>query len=173
MRGSTGLWLKMKNCQNSRLSLWKGPSLWWSTYTRPMLFYFFYNRELHERYRAVQWLHIVCLYLHCQPEVRGWRPAKCKALGRCHDSWQLGPGRVCSVALLTAKIPDQVNPNHRVSTPLMWKFTFLLGVFHVQKGAHVIWHKALGLPSVTDYCNEELKSPNTKEPAAHCFRCQN
>lgn len=36
-------------------------------------------------YRAVQRLHIVCLYLHCQPGVRGWRPAKCKALGQCHD----------------------------------------------------------------------------------------
>lgn len=37
-------------------------------------------------HRAVRWLHIACLYLHCQLEVRGWRPAKCKALGQCHDS---------------------------------------------------------------------------------------
>lgn len=34
-------------------------------------------------------------------------------------------------------------------------------------------HKAPALPSVTDYCNEELKSQNTKEAAAHCFGCQN
>ena len=33
-------------------------------------------------------------------------------------------------------------------------------------------HEPLGLPSVTDYCDEELKSLNTEQPAPQCFSCQ-
>lgn len=108
----------------------------------------------------------------------GERVETCQVWGSGPEPWQLTTpaGPVCNAALLTAKIPDQVNPNQRVNMPLMWKFIFLLCSVSCSKGStcHLAClHITLRLPSVTDYCNEELKSLNTQQPASHCIGCQN
>lgn len=108
----------------------------------------------------------------------GERVETCQVEGSGPEPWQLTTpaGPVCNAALLTAKIPDQVNPNQRVNLPLMWKFIFLLCSVSCSKGStcHLAClHITLRLPSVTDYCNEELKSLNTQQPASHCIGCQN
>lgn len=106
----------------------------------------------------------------------GERVETCQAQGSGPMPRQLTAksGHVYGAALLTAEIPDQVNPNHRGNRPLMWKFIFLLCVSR-SKGTtcHLAClHKTLELLSATDYCNEELKSLNSKDPAPHCFSCQ-
>lgn len=99
-------------------------------------------------FRSAQWLHIICLDLHRQPDVRGWRPGKCTfGCGPVpsHLTWQV---------LLTAKHPDHVDSNQSFN---MREIHISL-VFHVQTSARL--HVTQGLPIVTDYWNKESQSPN-------------